>query len=143
MFFEVVEKGESMASRAEMKKEAINRMKRHGLSSDVIAKFENNNTLYCSEDGVLRELTGNERIMIAKFEKESYCLVYHLIHCHGKMETYELCRVSFYSEDWDYENSNIDNGWLLVRSENITKPEWSESGSIIIKESNGALTRIY
>ncbi len=132
-----------MASKAQMKQEAVRRMYKHLLTPVVIEMFETKGIVVCSDHGKIRELTAEERIMVAQYEKNSYNLVYHVIHSFGQFETYELCNVSYYSEDWGYENDVIDRGWLIARSINITVPGNTESGSILIANNNGVLERLY
>ncbi len=132
-----------MATKQQIKIESIARMKKHQLPEYVIEDYTSKDKIYCSEKGKIRELSFEERIMVAGYEKESYCPVYHIIHSFGDFETYELLRTSFYEEDWQYENQNLNKGWLLVHSINKTIPEYSESGSIIVINLNGSLLRIY
>ena len=134
---------DDIADRESMKDEAVKRMKIHALNKCCIDIFKLNNEILCSERGYIRALNEKEKNMIADFENESKCLVYHLIHSFANIgETYEFCRVSNYMDDWKYENLRLDNNILLVYSENITHPDWSESSSILIDNYGGVLTRI-
>lgn len=119
--------------------EAVKRMKIHKLSAEVIQKYELGEVM-CSEKGMIRECTDKEKKLIAAYEKESGCFVYHLIHAFANIgETYEILRVSNYVEDWSYENDGLELGQVLVHSINVTHPNWSESGSILVKKIEGLL----
>jgi len=45
-------------------------------------------------------------------------------------------------EDWDYENEILEIGWSMAYTINETIPQFSESGFILLKNSNGILHRI-
>ncbi len=126
-----------------MKNEAIKRMEKLSLDQLVINNLKKYNKLYCSENGEIVEVSKSIKERILEFQKESGCLVYHIIHaCIFGCETYELLQVSCYEEDWKFENEIMENGWVMVRSENETIPEYSESGSIRVQSLNGSLIRI-
>ena len=131
-----------MANRIQMKAEAVQRMKMHGLLQDIIDLFNEKDILCCSENGILRYLTGEEKRMVAEYEKESGCLIYHIIRSHWDFETCELCQVSLYKEDWPIERDRLEQGWPLVYSVNLTIPDYSETGGVALINSNGSLIRI-
>lgn len=133
-----------MENREIMKLEALNRMEKHHLLKICLLEFEHEDVLYCSDYPALRVLTDEEKKMVKKYEEESNCLVYHIIHSFSPNigETYELLRVSNYIEDWEYENQSLEKGQILVRAENITTPNFSESGSILVENYCGVLVRI-
>ena len=131
-----------MTNKGYMKKEAILRMEMHRLLPDAIDLYEEKDVICCSENGILRYLTEEEKEMVASYEKESGNLIYHIIHSFWDFETYELCQVSHYREDWEVERARLNAGWPLVYSVNITIPDYSETGGIATINSNGALIRI-
>ena len=125
-----------------MKTESIKRMKNLSLDLFVINEFQNNNKLYCSEMGKIVDVPSKIKDRALKWQKESKCLVYHIIHAFiFGCETYEFLSVSCYPEDWGFENEIMENGWVIVRSENETIPDNSESGSIKVENINGSLIR--
>lgn len=126
-----------------MKQEAIRRMKTLNINNLCIHAFDDDMKLYCSTSGAVRELTLKEKAMIYKYNSWSDCLVYHVIHSLSNIgETYEMLTVSNYPEDWSIETRYIDKGIIMVYSENLTHPDWSESGSIEVENYKGALFRI-
>lgn len=126
-----------------MKIEALKRMEKLSLDQSVIDDFQNNNELYCSENGKIDSVPSEIKDRALKWQQEFGCLVYHIIHAFiFGCETYEFLHVSCYKEDWDFENEILEDGWVIVRSENETIPEYSESGSIRVQSLNGSLIRI-
>lgn len=119
------------------------RMKKLSLDQFVINEFQNNNKLYCSDMGKIADVPSSIKNRALKWQKEHGCLVYHIIHAFiFGCETYEFLSVSCYQEDWGFENEIIENGWVMVRSENETIPDCSESGSIKVENINGSLIRV-
>ncbi len=134
---------DDILSREEIKKEAIEQMKMLNISESIINDFKNKNIISCSDINILRSLTKTEQEMVKQYEEESSCVVYHVIHCLSNIgETYELCRASCYIDDWEYERWDIKQGCVLVHSINVTHPDWSESGSILVNNINGIIKRI-
>lgn len=132
-----------MANKKEMKQEAISRMQQLKIDSDVIELFSENDKLMCSENGKFVEVPAEILIQLRAWEKEYYNLVYHVIHTdYTGFETYECLSVSFYKEDWDYENARLNEGWTMSHSINITIPDCTESGIVKIENYKGSLMRI-
>lgn len=125
-----------------MKTEAIKRMKNLSIDLFVINEFQKKNKLYCSDMGKIVDVPSEIKDRALKWQKKSRCLVYHIIHAFiFGCETYEFLSVSCYKEDWEFENEIMENGWVMVRSENETIPDYSESGSIKVENINGSLIR--
>ena len=134
---------ETLENLESMKTEALKRMKNLSLDQCVIDEFQNNNKLYCSEKGKIVEVPSDIKDRALKWQQESKCLVYHIIHAFiFGFETYEFLCVSCYKEDWIFENDIMENGWTMVKSENKTFPDFSEMGSIKVHNINGSLIRI-
>lgn len=132
-------------SRESMKEESLLRMEAYHLRKDVIDAFRDDKVL-CSEDGQIVELPEEIKEKIAAWEDKYKNMCYHVIHSKnlfGKIETYDFLYTSCYMEDWEYESGLADCDMVMVRSENITVPDWSASGSIAIVEENGVLRREY
>ena len=125
--------------------EALKRMKALGLNEKAISIFRESRKVYCSENTYLRAANEKELEMIKQYEEKYGTLVYHIIHSDSTLgigETYEMLNVSPYREDWSYERNTIKNGAPICRSENITMPDCSESGSIGLHTlANGVLYR--
>jgi hypothetical protein len=128
-----------------MKEECFLRMDAYHLRKDVIDAFKDGKIL-CSEDGKIVELPEEISQKIAALEDEFKNMYYHVIHTKnlfGKVEVYDILYTSCYMEDWEYEGELADCGMVMVRSENMTVPAWSASGTICIVEENGVLRRLY
>ena len=138
-----LEDEDDIVKKDEAKEEAIKRMNKLNISSEVIDTYKSLDTIFCSCRGCLSPVSKEELQIVKKFESNFGNYVYHIIHSFSNIgETYELLYVSCYKEDWEWENANIDSGYLLVYAENLTIPSFSESGSIIVKNINGSLLRI-
>lgn len=132
-----------MANKKEMKQEAISRMLQLKIDSDVIKLFSENDKLMCSENGKFVEVPAEILIQLRAWEKKYYNLVYHVIHAdYIGYETYECLSVSFYKEDWDYENARLNEGWPMSHSINVTMPYYTESGIVKIENIKGSLVRV-
>lgn len=132
-----------MANKKEMKQEAISRMRQLKIDSDVIKLFSENDKLMCSENGKFVEVPAEILIQLRAWEKKYYNLVYHVIHAdYIGYETYECLSVSFYKEDWDYENARLNEGWPMSHSINVTMPYYTESGIVKIENIKGSLVRV-
>ena len=132
-----------MANKKEMKQEAISRMLQLKIDSDVIKLFSENDKLMCSKNGKFVEVPAEILIQLRAWEKKYYNLVYHVIHAdYIGYETYECLSVSFYKEDWDYENARLNEGWPMSHSINVTMPYYTESGIVKIENIKGSLVRV-
>ena len=125
-----------------MKEEALKRMRILGLAKDVIISYEDNNRLCCSENGQITNVPEKIIKEIGEWQDNFGNLIYHVIHSNFIFETYECLSVSCYKEDWDYEEKLINDMWVMSHSINVTVPEYTESGSICIRNVKGILTRV-
>lgn len=132
------------------KQEAISRMKILGIFSPCINAFKNKNEVQLSEPtGGLYEFSSNKELTekVREFEKENNALVYHIIHTYANfdgepMEMYNFLYVSDYSEEYEMDNLDIQDGYALVYIWNKTIEDFSEFGSIGIKVKFGGLIRV-
>lgn len=125
-----------------MRKEAINRMQTAGLNQECINRFETDGKLMMSDHGMLKDVPENIMKEIEQWQQLFNNLVYHVIHGDFICQTYECLSVSCYPEDWEYEREIMNDGWIMSHSINIANPEYTESGSIKVKNDNGILRRI-
>ena len=129
-------------TREEMKQEAIKRMEEMHLRKDVIHSFKDGK-ITMSSKGNIFEVPKDKLEFIDKHEIEIGVMIYHVIHSFANIgETYEFLYVSNYSDDWEYEREMADNKVLYCYSQNVTHPDWSEAGSILVQNVNGSLLRI-
>ena len=124
-----------------MKQEAISRMQRLELDESVIEDFKNGK-LSLSDHNRITDVPEDILRQINEWENKFHNLVYHVVHGDFGYETYECLSVSNYKEDWDYENSIMDDNWVMSHSINIDIPRYTESGSIKVINNNGILKRI-
>ena len=131
-----------IVSREEMKQEAIQRMKNMQIRDDVIDSFKNGK-ITMSSKGNIYEVPQEKLEFVKEHEKEIGVMIYHVIHSFANIgETYEFLFVSNYREDWNYERSLVKKNIIYCYSENVTHPDWSEAGSILVENVNGSLLRI-
>lgn len=145
---------EPKMSREAMKNEALERMELLGLPPYAKAAFKVDDYLTLSDvsdkvcqsrvDGVPEDI----KKLIKEFEEKFGALIFHVIHTKGiyvGFEYYDCLSVSPYESDWDYERNLMeDRGdtWVMSYSINVTKPEFTESGTIKIENHSGVLRRV-
>lgn len=135
--------GVIMAKSELLKQEAIKRMKMLKINDDVVTIYNSSNKLLCSNYGFITEVPFNILQQIKDWEKRYGNLAYHVIY--SKLfgyEIYNALSVSNYKEDWIYERGIINDGWAMAYTVNVTKPDYSESGSIKLYNFQGILERI-
>ena len=125
--------------------EGVKRMKALGIMRQTIREFEKEGVVNLSESGgYLYWLDEEERDMVANFESEHDCTVYHVIKSfteYGKM--YSLLYVSKYDEEWGMDEADIKHGQALAYVVNVGMPDCSEFGTIGIQPSIGGLKRTW
>ena len=91
---------------------------------------------------ILYELSDQEAYFVREWEEDSGNMVYHVIQ--NRMEfglCYSFLYVSKDTEEWVYEQADLDEGFPLVYVLNADIPDYSEYGSIGIKPIYGAVLR--
>jgi hypothetical protein len=134
---------EDICSKEEQKQEALYRMNKLNILPDVIDTFEKSSEIKCSDYGKIIAVPKNILKDIRRWEADYGCLAYHVVHSklYG-FEIYNALSVSNYKEDWDYETTMIDKGRTMAYTINVSKPDFSESGTIILENHRGTLQRI-
>jgi hypothetical protein len=133
------------------KEEALFRMIKWGLSSDVIQQFADNNTVLCSlTSGKHERLPEKTAALISELEKTHHILVYHVIHDQivmGPKETFKvdcLLYVSNYIDEWVNDRHDIGEKQQCVYVYNHTAPDCSEFGYIgVYVNPDGIMVRIW
>ena len=59
-----------------------------------------------------------------------------------EMDMYNFLFVSDYDEEWDMDNADISDGYVLAYVWNTTVDYFSEFGSIAVQDRFGGLVRI-
>lgn len=140
--------------RSKQKAEALERMKMLQLYDPVLEEFEENNTLYLSENlgsifkaflywasnstypGLMDE--------VRRFEERTGYLVYHVQLSHLNIgDCYSLFFVSTHEEDWGQEKAALSKGFPIVYVWNADDPDSSEMGGVEVKPSYGGVTRVF
>lgn len=133
-------------TREDKKTEAINRMKALDLFEPCIKAFESRNEVQLSEmTGGLYEFSRDEELnaKIKEFEEEYNALVYHVIHTYTSFgEMYSFLYVSDYEEEWAMDNEDIQDNYAMSYVWNKDYPDFSEFGSIGIRQKFGGLVRV-
>ena len=128
------------------KAEAIKRMKVLDLYKPYINLFEKDNQIFLSEmTGGVYEFYENTALIekVKEFEAEHNALVYHVIHTMtGFGELYSFLYVSDYEEEWEMDNEDIADGYVMSYVWNKTDEWCSEFGSIAVKNRFGGIVRV-
>lgn len=134
---------DDFASREERKSESIKRMQQLGLEAAVIDDLILRDKIVCSDYGMFKDVPEEIKKKIEDWEKKYHNYVYHVIHSNlYGCEIYDCLSVSCYKDDWSYENKRLLDGWPMSHSFNLSIPDFTESGTIFIKEYNGTLMRM-
>ena len=137
---------ETMKVLREVKKEeAIKRMKSLEIINDAIRQFKDDDIVMVSEQpmGALYWLNDEEKQMVKEFEEKHNALVYMVVRAYttiGKMDS--LLYISDYEEEWEMDNEDIKDGYVMTYTINHDMPDCSEFGSIVVKPAFGGLIRI-
>lgn len=133
-------------SRENKKVEAIKRMKALGLFKPCINVFAKYDEVQLTEpNGGLYEFSDNAELItkVKEFEEEYHALVYHVIHTYTQFgELYNLLYVSDYEEEWEYDNENAKEGYVVAYVWNKSDDFCSEIGGIVVREFIGGLVRV-
>ena len=133
-------------SREIKKEEALKRMKALKLFDPCIKSFKNKDEVQLSEyTGGLYEFSGNAELTerVREFEKEYNALVYHVIHSPTTFgDLYNLLYVSDHQEEWDMDNEDIKDFYVMCYVWNKTDDWCSEFGTIAVQPRFGGIVRV-
>ena len=133
-------------SREKKKEEAIKRMNVLGLFKPCIKAFTKYDELQLTEPtGGLYEFNDNAELnaKVKEFEEEYDALVYHVIHTYTQFgELFNFLYVSDYEEEWEMDNTDIEDGYAMAYVWNKSDDWMSEIGSIVVRERFGGLVRV-
>ena len=136
----------SKVSREKKKEEAIKRMNALGLFKPCIKAFTKYDELQLTEPtGGLYEFNDDEELnaKVKEFEEEYDALVYHVIHTYTQFgELFNFLYVSDYEEEWEMDNADIEDGYVVAYVWNKSDDFLSEIGSIVVRERFGGLVRV-
>ena len=125
------------------KQEAIDRMKALGIFSQTIKQFKGGQVSYSEPTGANYWISEEQEKIIKQFEAEHDALVYFVIRSYtefGKLDA--LLYVSDYEEEWEMDNEDIKDGYVIAYVWNKSDEWCSEMGSIVVQERFGGLVRV-
>lgn len=141
-------------TREAMKKEAERRIKMLNLHPNAVQDFIEEGRLNRSDRtriispfgkhmiGALFWLNDEEKQMVSQIEKEWDIYVYHMTHESFEFgECYDMLYVSRYSDEWEADRMDLQDGFPVVYVCNATDPDLSEFGHIGIKAVGGGIIR--
>ena len=125
------------------KKEAIERMKMLKLHPNPIVEFKDDGLLNFSERGILYWIDNEDWMeKIREIEEEYNILVYHAILNHAEFgELLSLLYVSDSEDEWEFDRSDLLDGYIFAYVLNLDEPTYSEFGGITVKSRFGGLVR--
>lgn len=123
--------------------EALLRMKKLKLHENVIHEFKSEGKINRSEfGGILYWLDEKENGMVKEWEEETGNMVYHVIKNHTDLGVlYSFLYVSKYTEEWESDMADLEEGYAFVYVWVEDDPIFSEYGTIGIKPSIGGVRR--
>ena len=133
-----------MKTTNEQKKiEALERMRTLKLYPNIIKEFEKENIVNMSENGgFLYWLNDEQKEIVSDFEAEHDALVYHVIHDFtGFGELLTFFYVSDDDEEWEYDRTDLKDGYACAYVKNLSDDLFSEFGSVCFKQQFGGLVR--
>ena len=133
-----------MKTTNEQKKiEALERMRTLKLYPNIIKEFEKENIVNMSENGgFLYWLNDEQKEIVSDFEAEHDALVYHVIHDFtGFGELLTFFYVSDDDEEWEYDRTDLKDGYACAYVKNLSDDMCSEFGSVCFRQQFGGLVR--
>lgn len=127
------------------KKEAIRRMEDLDIYSETINQFETEDLVSYSEAplGANFWLNKEQREIVKKFEEEYNALVYFIVRTETEFGTLDsFLYVSDNDEEWEMDNEDLKDGYVVAYVYSYDAPDFSEFGSIQVKPRFGGLVRI-
>lgn len=121
-------------------KEAIFRLEKLNLDSEVLKGFQEGNVYLSDELGNLCKLDKTCKDVI-KYLEERNLLVYHILKTSTNFGLmYSFLYVSDSEDDWEYERPT--KSYVATYCYNKTIPDYSEFGDIFFEVVNGKITRL-
>lgn len=128
-----------------MKQEAIERMEMLGISPTAIKIFEEDGEVGLSVSPAfpICEITPEYKKLIDKWEEKTGSMAYHAIYNGAAVGALlSILFVSSDEEEWELDKRDMEAGYPMAYVFNLNIPEFSEYGSISVKNVDGILERI-
>lgn len=125
------------------KLEAVARMKILKMHENAIEDFQHG-VLNCSEfGGILYWLDEEKQTLVEQFEQRTGGMVYHLIESATTIGTMlTMLYVSKDASEWEQDRAELmADGCAVAYVENITYPDCSEGGGVVVKPQFGGVVR--
>ena len=127
--------------------EALYRMESLRLKEDIIDNFKNGELWQSTSGGDLYRLSEDQDLRVLQFEENNNCTVYHVVHDEytmtdgTKMEMENYLYVSDSISEWKEDREILKEGFAYSYVNNLTYPEFSETGEIGVAPRDGGLIR--
>lgn len=135
-----------MTTLQEMKKEALRRMEKIGLHTEVCANDAEKDTLYYSDGQRIQSIQKRDEIKqkVHAFQNENpEKLVYFILFTESNVGTLlNYLFVTPNQEEWVYDEADLEEGYAFCYVENLTFPACSEYGTIGIQKIENGIKRI-
>lgn len=132
-----------VASKEEMKQQALEIMKILKLSKNVINEFDKKDKLNKSEGkkGILYWLDEKEQKIVKEYEEKWNVVVYHIIKTYtvDDRTIYDLLYLPNEKDSWQDIVERLEEYSIILSH---TLSQFSESGDIMIQRKNGGIVRI-
>ena len=128
-----------------MKQEAVERMEMLGISTTAIKIFEEDGEVGLSVSPAfpICEITPEYKKLIDKWEEKTGSMAYHAIYNGAAVGALlSILFVSSDEEEWELDKREMEAGSPMAYVFNLDIPEFSEYGSISVKNVDGILERI-
>jgi hypothetical protein len=135
-----------MTTLLDMKKEALQRMVKIGLNTEVCANFWAKDTLFYSNGKSIQPIQKRDEIKhkVHVFQDENpNKLVYFILLTESNVGTLlNYFFVTSNQEEWAYDETDLEEGYAFCYVENLTFPDCSEYGTIGIQKIDNGIKRI-
>lgn len=128
-----------------MKQEAVERMEMLGISPTAIKIFEEDGEVGLSVSPAfpICEITPEYKKLIDKWEEKTGSMAYHAIYNGAAVGALlSILFVSSDEEEWELDKRDMEAVYPMAYVFNLDIPEFSEYGSISVKNVDGILERI-
>lgn len=136
---------ENIASKEEMKLEAVKRMQFLGIIAPMIDAFEKREEIAISETAGIMYFADEAYMQIVRKVEETFSVIcYHGILSQTVYgQQLSLFYVSRHITEWKMSWKSMEEGYDICFVENLSDPTCSKMGSIGFQRANGGLIRIW
>lgn len=137
---------ENLATRDEMKQQAIKQMKLAGIFEETIKQFEKDDLISFTEHVGNFWINEKLKLLVSAIEKKHNILIYYVIKSkasdgYSNINLIDFLYVTKYRNDWESIEADIEQGYIPTYCFNETFVDYSELGTIGFKQFFGGLNR--